>query len=149
MRIAMGDLTSIWPLGLPSFASGLSTMPVYSGGLTGLGVCDPATSIDTVTGLYCTPSSSPVVAVGPCPEGEVMIAGSCEENPSAGTMLEPGTTSPITQAQMNAITAGLFPAPGVQSTAGGATPTTSGISSGMLLAIAAGFGLLIAMMGRR
>lgn len=147
MRIAMGDLTSIWPLGLPSFASGLQSMPVYSGGLTGLGDCDPDTSMDTATGLYCTPASAIVTPQGPCPQGTVMTAGVCAISEAPVSMLPPGG-SQITQAQMNAIVAGLFPAPGMQSTAGGATPTT-GISSGVLLAGAAAIGLLLAMMGRR
>jgi len=132
MRVAMGDLTYIQPLGLPAFPSGFPGIPVYSGGLSGLGDCDPSTSQDTVTGLYCTPQSSTVIAQGPCPSGEILIGGVCAEDPSAGSMLAHGTTSAITQAQLNAILAAQQP--------------TAGISSTMMVLVAVGtIALLLAL----
>jgi len=61
MRVAMGDLTYIQPLGLPSFSSGLPGIPFYSGGLKNRGmgaVCTDPQSGETIT---CPAGDTPTV----------------------------------------------------------------------------------------
>jgi hypothetical protein len=138
MRVAMGDLTYIQPLGLPSFASGFPGIPFYSGGLKGLrglGRLGAANcpSVQQMQGI--------VDANDPCQASSAAL--------NTPTLIDPSTNQPVSAAEQAAYSAayntGLLKIAYQQGLAAG-QPTSTGMSGTMIAFVVAGtLALLLAM----
>jgi len=112
MRVHLGDLTFVNPLGLPALPPPLPAVPVYSGGLTGLGQTTCTLQDDgegemvymDQNGNPCTPASAPpclpVGSMGPLQPGQVYCAtGSTTPGPTqapgASATTAPSGTSTV------------------------------------------------------
>lgn len=137
MRVAMGDLTYIQPLGLPSFASGFPGIPFYSGGLKnrGMGRLGVATcpSVQQMQGV--------VDANDPCQASSAAL--------NTPTLIDPSTNQPVSAEDQAAYSAayntGLLRIAYQQGIAA-AQPTSTGLSGTMIAFVVAGtLALLLAI----